>query len=224
VSTRTALLLGGTGLVGSRCVAHLLTNATYARVVCLVRRAGAIAEHGPNVVEQVVDFGTLREDALPEADDVYCAIGSTMKKAGSREAFRQVDYDVPLHVAKLAAARGAKRMALVSSIGADPTSSNFYLRTKGELEGALAALPFTALHVFRPSFLVGDREESRPGEAIGIALSRATAGLLIAGLRKYRPIGADDVARAMVAAAVGADPAPPLRVYEHDAILSLART
>jgi len=172
--------------------------------------------------ERVVDFSALGPADVAPVDDVFCAIGTTMKKAGSREAFRHVDFELPLRVAELATSVGAKRIALVSSVGASARSSNFYLRTKGELEDALAALPLAALHVFRPSLLLGDRAESRPGEAIASVLSRATRGLLVRGLRKYRPIDADLVARAMVAAMVGQDPEPPRRIHEHDAIVELA--
>lgn len=217
---RRALVLGGTGLVGSRCVAHLAESSAYGSVTCLVRRPG-IAARG-KLHERVVDFSALEPDDIAPVDDVFCAIGTTMKKAGSREAFRRVDFELPLRVAELAVSVGAKRLALVSSVGADAGSSNFYLRTKGELEDVLAKLPFAALHILRPSLLLGDRDESRPGEAIASVISRATRGLLVRGLRKYRPIDADQVARAMVAAMVRPDPDPPRQIYEHDAIVDLA--
>lgn len=217
---RRALVLGGTGLVGSRCVTHLAASRAYGSVTCLVRRP-AIAVRG-TLHERVVDFSALQPDDVAPVDDVFCAIGTTMKKAGSREAFRHVDFELPLRVAELAVSVGAKRLALVSSVGADAGSSNFYLRTKGELEDALAKLPFAALHILRPSLLLGDRDESRPGEAIASVISRATRGLLVRGLRKYRPIEADQVARALVAAMARPDPVPPRQVYEHDAIVDLA--
>jgi uncharacterized protein YbjT (DUF2867 family) len=212
MSQRRALLLGSTGLIGKRAREHLAAGGRYTEVVCLVRKAtGAPGE-------KVVDFATL--DRVDPVDDVFCAIGTTMKKAGSREAFRAVDHDLPLKVAKLAVAAGAQRMVLVSSVGASAKAGSFYLRTKGELEDALAALGLRALHVLRPSLLLGDRAESRPGESVGIAVARATGFLLMGGLRKYRAIDADVVARAMVAAAAGADDG--VKVYEHDAIVKLA--
>jgi uncharacterized protein YbjT (DUF2867 family) len=171
----------------------------------------------------VVAFDSLTDADVDAVDDVFCAIGSTMKKAGSREAFRRVDYTLPHDVARRAVAKGAKRIALVSSVGADARSSNFYLKTKGELEQALAALPLDALHIFRPSFLLGDRTESRPGEAIATTLSRAAGGLLLGGLRRYRPIDVDQVGCAMVAAMVGPDPDPARQVHEYAEILELAR-
>ncbi|MDF2692786.1 MAG: hypothetical protein K0S65_1169 [Labilithrix sp.] len=189
-------------------------------MTCLVRRSGLATSD--KLHERVVDFAHLTGKDIDGADDLFCAIGSTMKKAGSREAFRHVDLEIPLRVAELAVAAGVRRMALVSSIGANARSSNFYLRTKGELEDALAKLPLAALHVFRPSLLLGDRTESRPGEAIGSVIARATNGLLVGGLRKWRAIDVDQVGRAMVAAMLEPDPHPPVQVHEHDAIVALA--
>jgi uncharacterized protein YbjT (DUF2867 family) len=234
---RNALLLGATGLIGSRCLTHLLECDSYARVTCLVRRRLELSHE--RLDERIVDFDDRaglekKLSDLEIVDDLFCAIGSTMKKAGSKEAFRRVDYDLPLSVAEIVCGVGrgseprtknertAKRMALVSSVGADARASNFYLKTKGELEDALTPLFAPLLHIFRPSFLVGDRQESRPGEAIGIAVVRATKGLMFGGLRKYRPIHVDHVARAMVAAMLGTDPKTK-KVYEHDDIQSLAK-
>jgi len=201
-------------------VAHLVESAAYGSVTGLVRRH-ALASTG-KLHERIVDLSALRTEDVEPVDDFFCAIGTTMKKAGSREAFRRVDLELPLRVAELAVSVGAKRIALVSSVGADAESSNFYLRTKGELEEALAKLPLAALHVFRPSLLLGERAESRPGEAVASVLARATRGLLLGGLRRFRPIDGDQVARAMVAAMVAPDPQPPRVVYEHDAIVDLA--
>jgi uncharacterized protein YbjT (DUF2867 family) len=222
-ASRTALVLGSSGLVGARCVAHLLASTTYRQITCLVRRPQATVEpRSDRLRERVVDFDALTAAEVDAVDDVYSALGSTMKKAGSREAFRRVDFTIPFDVARLAIAKGAKRIALVSSVGADARSSNFYLKTKGELEEALAALSLKALHVFRPSLLVGDRTESRPGEAVATAVGRAAGALLLGGLRKYRPIDVDRIACAMVTSMVRADPEPPLQIYEFAAIMQLS--
>lgn len=217
---RRALVLGATGLVGSHCVLHLLERDVYERVICLVRRRSL--EPSERLEERVVDFGALRASDVDGATDLFCAIGTTMKKAGSREAFRRVDCAIPLEIARLAAASGLRRVALVSSIGADPRSGSFYLRTKGELEEALGALALDALHVLRPSLLLGQRSEPRPAEAVGAAVARAMKGLLVGGLRKWRPIDAETVGRAMVGAMTGPDPRPFRQVYEYDAIVCLA--
>lgn len=219
--SRSALLLGATGLVGSRCLEHLRGAAEYERVLCLVRRAGAIATDA-KVAERVVDFDALSDADVERADDVFCAIGSTIKKAGSQAAFRKIDLDLPLDVARRAVVKGAQRIALVSSVSADARSSNFYLRTKGELEDELAKLGVRALHVFRPSFLVGDRKESRPGEKVAVAIARTLGGALVGGLRRYRPIDVDIVGRAMVNAMLRPDPDARRRVYEHAEIVALS--
>jgi uncharacterized protein YbjT (DUF2867 family) len=220
-SPRSALVLGASGLVGARVVEHLLADERAGDVTCLVRRAGDRSH--PRLTERVVDFDKL--EGVPVATDVLCAIGTTMKKAGSREAFRRVDYEIPLRVAQLARDAGATRFVLVSSVGASANAGSFYLKTKGELERALGGLGFDELVVLRPSFLAGDRADSRPAEAVGIAFAKAVGGLMVGGLRKYRAISADVVARAMVAACAAppSPDAPRVRVLEHDAIVELAR-
>lgn len=181
---RTAVIAGSTGLVGGHCLQLLNSAPEYERVHPLVRGPGGLN----------LDF-----DA---ADDVHCAIGTTIQKAGSQEAFRQVDLEIPVTLARRALEAGARRYLVVSSVGADPDSSNFYLKTKGEMERELASLAFEAVHIFRPSFLMGNRKESRPGEKVGIVMARSLAPLLIGGLRKYRPVQAQAVASAMVRAAL----------------------
>lgn len=220
MSPRRALVLGASGLVGSRCVAHLVERASYERITCLVRRS--CIEPTEKLRERVVDFGELTEADIDPSEDLYCAIGSTMKKAGSREAFRAIDFELPLRVAELAVAKGTRRLALVSSVGANASSSNFYLATKGALEDALARLTLEALHVFRPGLLLGERAEARPGEAVASVVARATQGLLVGPLRRYRPVDGDSVARAMIAAIEGKRPQPALQIHEHDAVLALA--
>jgi uncharacterized protein YbjT (DUF2867 family) len=200
----------------------LLESSEYERVTCLVRRPAFGPGTTAKLHERVVDLARLTATDVEPADDLYCAIGSTMKKAGSREAFRKVDFELPLRVAELAVHAGVKRMALVSSVGADARSSNFYLKTKGELEDALAKLPLSALHVLRPSLLLGDRTESRPGEAVASVFARATSGLLVGGLRRWRPIDVDKVGRAMVAALVAPAPERAIQIHEYDAIVALA--
>jgi uncharacterized protein YbjT (DUF2867 family) len=197
---RTALLLGGSGLVGGFCPQALLEDPTYTSVVSLGRRELAIAPH-PKLLQKTVDFEKLASVELRPLDDVFCALGTTIRKAGSQEAFRHVDYELPLAAADHALKFGAKQFLLVSSIGADPNSKNFYLRTKGELEYALRKLPLTSLHIFRPSLLMGNRQESRPGESIAMAAARILQFLCVGPLREYHPVSAMTVGRAMVTAA-----------------------
>jgi uncharacterized protein YbjT (DUF2867 family) len=207
----TAIIAGATGLVGSECLRLLSTR--YNQIIALVRRRAGIPD------ERVVDFDQLGALEFPAGAHVYCALGTTIKKAGSQPAFRRVDFDYPLALAeRAAAARG--RFMLVSSVGADPKSNNFYLRVKGELEDRIRVLPLDACHIFHPSFLIGDRAEKRTGEKAGIAIARTINLLLIGGLRKYRAIEATAVARAMVAAAQ--KNSAGTFVYHYDEIKELA--
>lgn len=213
MSERTALIAGASGLVGGHCLSQLLRDPAYARVIALARRPLA---PGPKLETRIVDFDRLDAAALPRVDDVYCALGTTIRRAGSQAAFRRVDHSYVVTLARRAAAAGAAQFLLVSALGASPRAPVFYSRVKGEAERDVATLPFQAVHVFRPSFLTGERAEHRPGERIGIAVFRAIAPLLLGPLRKYRPIAAGTVARAMRAAAHRGGAG--LQVYESDAI------
>jgi uncharacterized protein YbjT (DUF2867 family) len=199
MSGRVAVIAGGSGLVGGRCLHHLLVHPEVARVAAIVRRPlGLTPEGHEKLVELRLDDLTSEaklDDVMPkDIDDAYCALGTTMKKAGSREAFLKVDKTAVLAFAKVARAHGARRFLLVSSIGADARSMNFYLRTKGEVQDALKGIGYDVVHVLQPSILDGDRPESRPAEKLGLALSRALAPVL----GKYAPIHVDVVGRAMV--------------------------
>ena len=189
-------------MVGRFCLQALLDDPAYGSVITLARRELSVAAH-PRLTQKVLSFEMLASLDLPPLDDVFCALGTTIRTAGSQEVFRRVDYDLPLAVADHALKFGARQFVLVSSIGADAKSKNFYLRTKGEVEDALRRLPFKTLHIFRPSFLMGKREESRLGESIAVPLAKGLQFVLIGGLRRYRPISAEKVGRAMVAAAKG---------------------
>jgi uncharacterized protein YbjT (DUF2867 family) len=214
----TAVIAGSSGLVGSHCLEGLLEGGAYERMVALTRRP--LDRRHPRLVESVVDFEKLEELNPFPAGDVFCALGTTIRRAGSQAAFSRVDLDYPRIIAERSAAAGARQFLLVSSVGADAASRNFYLRVKGELERAVMALGFEAVHIFRPSFLFGERAERRPGEAAGIPIARALQFALMGGLRKYRPIEAKTVAAAMVAAAT--EGRPGRHVYHYDEMIALA--
>jgi uncharacterized protein YbjT (DUF2867 family) len=219
MTSRRALLVGATGLVGGHCLEALLAEPTYGRVVVLTRRS--LERTNAKLEPLVVDFDRLSEHTeAMRADDVYCCLGTTLKVAGSKPAFRHVDHDYAVEVARLARSQGAKRLAFVSSVGADIHSSNFYLSVKGETERDVDTLGYEAVEIFRPSFLIGERAEHRPGESVAGAFSRGLAGALIGPLRKYRPIEASAVAAAMVRALVYGEPGH--HVHTFDAIRSLA--
>jgi uncharacterized protein YbjT (DUF2867 family) len=217
MESRTALLIGASGLVGGFCLRALLADSVYAKVISLARRPLPLSHE--KLLQQVVDFENVDALSLPSIDDVFCAVGTTIRKAGSQQAFRQVDFALPVAVATSALKSGARQFLLVSSVGADPRSGNFYLRTKGEVEQAVAALPFQAVHIFRPSFLMGPRAEFRLGEIVAIPVAKVLQNAMVGGLRKYRPIQAEDVARAMVAAAKAHRTG--MQVYEYTEIKKL---
>lgn len=203
VEKKTVLLVGATGLVGGHILNRLQENETYDRVIALTRSVIPGVEAFSKLDPRIIDFGRpdeWRDHAA--ADQTICALGTTIKKAGSRKAFRQVDYEYPLMVARATLNAGSKHFLLVSAMGADANSSVFYNRVKGELETAILALGFPRVSIFRPSLLLGDRREFRPAEVVGQVLGR---WLRLAIPRQYQPIHARTVAAAMVRVAV-ADP------------------
>lgn len=200
MNTRSALLVGSSGLVGRHLLQLLLDDDAYTRVTVLVRKPQSIRH--PKLRECVVNFDHLeRHHDVVHGDDAFCCLGTTIKAAGSQEAFRKVDFTYVVRTAALASKNGAAQFLMVSSLGADPNSSEFYSRVKGEVEHAVATLPFNAIHIFRPSFLLGKREEFRLGEKAGIILTKLLSFALVGRLRKYRAVRAQTVAKAMVVAA-----------------------
>ena len=198
---RRALIAGATGLVGAQVLAALLADPAYAAVRALARRP--LGPTHPKLSVDVIDFERLADVAVARVDDVFCCLGTTIAAAGSRAAFRHVDFDYPLALARGALAAGARRFLFVSAIGADPHSAVFYSRIKGELEEAVEALGYRCAVAFRPSLLSGKREQHRLGERFALAVLRP---LRFALPRNYRPVSAEAVARAMLRAA-GATPA-----------------
>lgn len=196
-AARAALIVGASGLTGRTLLEMLLADSRYQRVHALVRKATLPTD--AKLVEHVVDFDHLAP--LPRIDDAFCCLGTTIKRAGSQAAFRTVDFEYVVNVAKAAAKAGAKRFLVVSALGASATSAVFYSRVKGEMEDALKELGFAELHIFQPSLLTGNRPESRPAERAGIAAFSLIAPLMLGPSRKYRPIAAEAVAAAMLRAA-----------------------
>jgi uncharacterized protein YbjT (DUF2867 family) len=193
---RIVALAGATGLVGREILQGLLADPSVAAIHVLGRRP--IETGDPKVTAHIVDFRAL--PSLPSVDELFLALGTTIKVAGSQEAFRAVDFDANLAVARAALAAGAKRAGLVSAMGASAKSGIFYNRVKGELEDALSALPFEGLVVARPSFLAGNREALgqpiRRGEGVALAVSRVLGPLFP---RNYRSVPAAAVAKALLA-------------------------
>jgi len=191
---RSAIVVGATGLVGSNLVDVLLADPEYKVVHVFVRRP--LARTDVRLRVHLVDFAQLAAVAWPAVDDVFCCLGTTIGIAGSREAFRAIDHDYPLAVARGALKRGARQFILVSAMGADPHSSVFYAQVKGELEAAAAALGFHAVIALRPSLLAGDRAEFRFAERVALMALQPARWLVP---RRYRPVAGLAVARAMAA-------------------------
>jgi uncharacterized protein YbjT (DUF2867 family) len=193
---RTALLAGASGLVGGELLRLLAAHPGYARVTVLARRDLGEAVRAGRVRQVLLeDFAQLESlGATLAADHVYCALGTTIGRAGTQARFREVDYEYPRRLAAATLARGAKHYALVSALGASPRSPFFYSRVKGELEQSLRAMRWPSLSIVRPSVIGGDRAESRPME-------RVAGHVLRFAPRTWRPVAASDIAAAMVHAA-----------------------
>ena len=173
-------------------------------------------------VHRVLDFERLDPfDSLERADDVFCCLGTTIDKAGSRAEFRKVDFDYVVRAGKFAKKAGAAQFLVVSALGANPESALFYNRIKGETEAALRALGLPALHVFRPSLLLGKRDEVRVGERLATLPLRAVGPLMLGPLRRYRAIDANVVARVMLC--VAERELSGMHIYESERIVELSR-
>ena len=223
MAARTYALLGASGLVGGHLRELLSGDSAYASGTLVGRRALGLGS--ANVREVVVDFD--RPESLREhlaVDDVFCCLGTTIKKAGSQDAFRKVDSEIPAAAGRVARAAGAKQFLIVTAVGASAKSSVFYNRVKGEVEASIATLDFPGgLKVFHPSLIMGERSERRPAERVAMALMTATRPLFAGGLARYRAIDAVAVARAMLHAALREPAAPGVQVYEGARLFALAR-
>ncbi|HEX8176859.1 MAG TPA: oxidoreductase [Pyrinomonadaceae bacterium] len=213
-------MLGATGLVGGHCLELLLEDDAYLRVVSLGRRE--TGRQHPKLEEHLIDFERLKDSShLFRGDDLFCCLGTTIKKAGSQAAFRQVDFTYPVEAARIASENGTAQFLLVSAIGADSGSRIFYNRTKGEVEEAVAKFPFRGVQIFRPSLLLGERREFRAGERMAEKAMKLFSFLLAGPLKKYRPVPARDVAAAMIRVATQ-NPAG-VNHFDSDRISGIAR-
>ena len=197
-SSRTALIIGATGLIGSQLLTKLLHTPYYDKITVLTRRTLGISNTKLN--EVLFDFD--KPDASKVvANDVYCCLGTTIKTAGSKDAFKKVDFEYPLTIASLALKNGAEKFLIVTAMGSDASSGMFYNRVKGEAEQGLRSLGYPALHILRPSLLLGDRKEARLGEKVGEVLAAVFKPFMLGPLKKYRAIDSGKVAAAMLALA-----------------------
>lgn len=199
MALKKILLVGSTGLVGQTVLNLALQDPRVSQVIALSRRP--LLEQ-PRLLNPIVNFDLLPTDASWwDVDAVICTLGTTIKKAGSQEAFRQVDYDYPLNIAKLAKKYGVAAFVLNSAAGANAESSIFYTRTKGEVEQAISELDFPSLTIVRPSLIGGDRQEFRAGEQVALLAFKLLNPLIPA---KYRTVHADKIATCLLNAAINA--------------------
>ena len=191
----TSIIVGSTGLVGGNVI-KVLSNKKQ-RAIALTRRS--IPNLPPNITEMIIDFDAFEKNgSLPSCINVFICLGTTIKTAGSKENFRKVDIDYCLSIARKAKESGAETLSLISSIGANSSSKNFYLKTKGELEESIQRIGFSTVNIFRPSFLVGERSEKRLAEKIAINLAKIMDFFLIGTASKYRSVKAESLAKTMV--------------------------
>lgn len=214
---RVALVAGATGLVGGHLLGRLLADPRWTHVISVGRRE--VDAHHEKLEQRRVDLPDVGD--LPPVDDAFCALGTTIKKAGSERAFRVVDHDAVVALARAARAAGAGSFVHVTALGADPGSRIFYNRVKGETERDVAGVGVPYTVAVRPSILEGARPESRPAEQVGLVVMRALAPVL----GRYRPTRAEDVAAAMVRLAAERPPGqePGSRTVEAAEIAVLAR-
>lgn len=194
---KTALIIGSTGLVGSHLLNLLLDSNDYIKVITFVKRDTGIKHQ--KLTQHIIDFDkpeTYKE--LVVGDDFFCTIGTTIKKAGNKDAFRKVDFEYPKQFAAFALQNKVKQFLIISSLGADSNSGNFYLKTKGEIQDFLKDCNFESVAVLQPSLLLGNRTEFRLGEKIGAFFMKTLSFLFLGNLKKYKAIEGKTVAKALL--------------------------
>jgi len=193
---KTVWLLGASGLTGSHLGELLDDESDIFEVYAPLR---TWTKKFKNLIEINVNFSNLNEiEALPNPEIVFCCIGTTIKKAGSEEAFLSIDYELVIQLAQIALKKGCLQFHLISSVGANTQSNVFYLRTKGQVESDLQKMGFSTTNIYRPSALLGKRNETRTGEKIGIGVSKIISPLFLGPLKKYKPIEAEAVGKVML--------------------------
>ena len=215
---KTAIVFGATGLVGNLLLEELESCKTYSTIRIFVRQPTGISI--PGMEEIVTDFRDQQNLASQvRGDDLFICLGTTIRKAGSVANMEKIDRDLPVSVARMALENGARRIAVVSSIGANSLSRNYYLRIKGEMEEGIKKLGFATTVIVRPSMLLGDRKELRAGEMAGKVFMKAVQPLLTGKMKKYRAIHGRDVAKGMIALIQGE---PGTRIIESDELQKIA--
>jgi uncharacterized protein YbjT (DUF2867 family) len=217
---KKAIIFGASGLTGGHLIAQLLASDHYAEVVSFGRKTLDLKH--PKLSQHLVETHTIdQQKALLVGDVVFCCLGTTIRKAGSKARFRQIDFDYPAKLMQLAEENGIPTFVVISSLGADATSSNFYLRTKGEMEQALLQSSLPNKVIVRPSIIFGNRKESRPAEQIGKLMMHLLGWMLVGPARKYRGIHAQTIAHSMMILALENNVGS--KIVESDGLQELAR-
>ena len=221
MQAKTAVLLGATGLIGNHLLHLLLADDHFTRIRALVRKPFAFMH--PRLEVCITDFNDHDNfhSALGKGDTIFCCTGTTMKNVkGDKALYRSIDFDIPVQAAQWGTDNGFSQYLVVSAVGANARSSNFYLQLKGSMEETIHALPYSSLHIFRPSLLLGSREEKREGEKLAQSIMPALSFALQGPLKKYRAIESADVAKAMLAAA--RSDKTGINIYEYTQIKMLS--
>lgn len=213
---KTAIVIGATGLVGSSLTGQLLEHPEFSKVNVFVRRATHLSHQ--KLTEHIVDFDKTDDwKHLLQGDVLFSAMGTTLNKAGSKTAQYRIDYTYQYNVAAAAASNGVPAYVLISSAGASESSLIFYSKMKGELDREVKKLPFARIRIIKPGILAGNRAESRPMEALSIKMMNALGKIPL--IRKFRPIPASVVARAMIHASLDAEAG--VKVFELEEVFKL---
>ena len=216
----TALVFGATGFIGSHLVEELLNNPEYTRVIAVVRKPLALSH--PKLTVLIGDLTTLPALA-PQlvVDEVFIALGTTRAHTPNEADYYKIDHDYPVLAATLARDNGARSVFVVTAVGANAASGVFYIRTKGEVERDIIGLDFAHTHIFRPSMILGERNEHRPLERLLIAVWRGLNPLLMGPADRYRGLRGEDIARAMMLAA--RQPTEKVKMYHWREMAALLR-
>ena len=217
---KSALIIGSTGLIGSELVNLLLDSNDYTKVITFVKRDSGIKH--PKLTQYVIDFDkpeTYKD--LVVGDDFFCTIGTTIKKAGSQNAFRKVDFEYPKQFAAFALDNKVKQFLIISSLNANAMSGNFYLKTKGEIQDFLKNCAFESVAVLQPSLLLGNRTEFRLGEKVGAFFMKAFSFVFQGNLKKYKPIEGKTVAKALLK--IAQKNVKGFKIYESDVMQEIGQ-
>ena len=218
LGNKTAMVAGASGLTGSHLVKFLCENEAYEKVIIIVRKEFSYSH--PKLVTKIKNLDQVTNNDFEGVHDFFCCLGSTKKKAGSKEAFEKVDLIAPVEMGKNAQLQGVNHMLVISAMGANPKSSVHYNRVKGVMEEKVSELSLTHVSIFRPSLLIGDRQEFRLGEQFGATMMKLLKSFFIGPLKKYLAIEAKQVAFAMMQKALEPQ-SRTVAIYESEVIAQI---